>query len=271
MTQRRPSSQGLRSAAQCRRKTEETSPVVVEVAEEMRAVVAEVVDDAKSVTVEVVEETAFVTVDVVDEVNPLPPPLSATGATPVGESVVKNRWNGPLNPGGSPLGAGAGDQTMTWLYCARSNAASGMTSIPRDAAGTKRLLTSGTQKSDAAAGAGGVDGLPGPGDNDAVLVGRGAADGVACLLAGASCRYGEMTSYGESDWAGPTSSFRSCSSGGSKPSTRREGHSGSNLPVPPDQSARVVSLATASIALRSHKNKKVIIASAPPSAAIANS
>jgi hypothetical protein len=115
-------SRTLRSAAQCRRKTDETSPVAVEVVEETRAVVAEVVDDAKSIALvvveETVEETVFVTVEVVEEVNPPPPPLSATGATPVGESVVKNRWKGPLIPGGSPLGAGAGagDHTTTWLY-----------------------------------------------------------------------------------------------------------------------------------------------------------
>jgi hypothetical protein len=183
-----------RRAAQCRCKTEDTSPVAVEVVEEMRAVVAEVVDVAKSVAPVVVEEIAFVTVDVVEEVNSPPPPLSATGATPVGDSVVKNRWNGPLIPGGSPLGAGAGDQTMTWLYWGLSNSASGMTNIPTDAAGTSRLLTSGTQKSDAAAGTGGVDGLRAPVRGAAVLVGGGVTEGAAGLLAGTLCRYGEMTS-----------------------------------------------------------------------------
>jgi hypothetical protein len=95
-----------------------------------------------------------------------------------------------------------------------------MTSIPRDAAGTSRLLTSGTQKSDAdaGAGAGGVDDLWAPACNDAVLGGRGAAEGVTGL--GTLCRYGEMTSYGESDSTGPTSSLRSSWSGGSKPRAR---------------------------------------------------
>jgi hypothetical protein len=185
---------------QCRCKTDDT----VDVVEEMRFVAAvvvddpkpvrlEVVDDAKPITLEVVEETAFVTVDVVEEVKP-PPPLSATGVTPVGDSVVKNRWNGPLSPGGSPLGTGAGDQTMTSLCWARSNSASGMASIASEAAGTSRLPTSGTQKSDAAAAGGGVEGVGAFGRNDAVRVGRGAAEGAGGLFAGTLCRYGEKTS-----------------------------------------------------------------------------
>jgi len=93
---------------------EEMRLVAAVVVDDPKPVRLEVVDDAKPITLEVVEETAFVTVDVVEEVKPAPP-LSATGATPVGDWVVKNRWNGPLNPGGSPLGTGAGDQTMTSL------------------------------------------------------------------------------------------------------------------------------------------------------------
>jgi hypothetical protein len=183
-TPRCRSSRRLRGTPQCRCKTEDTSPVAVEVVEEMRVVVAEVVDVAKSVTPVVVEETAFVTVDVVEEVNPPLPPLSATGATPVGDSVVKNRWNGPFIPGASPPGAGAGDQTKTWLYWGLFNSASGMTSSPRDAAGTSRLLTSGTQKSDVAAGTGGVEGLRAPVRDAAVLVGGGVAEGAAGILGG---------------------------------------------------------------------------------------
>src|SRR5215469_7950377 len=101
---------GMSRRDQCRCKTDD----MVDGVEEMRLVAAvlvddpkpvrlEVVDDAKPITLEVVEETAFVTVDVVEEVKPAPP-LSATGATPVGVAAVKNRWNGPLSPGGSPLG-----------------------------------------------------------------------------------------------------------------------------------------------------------------------
>jgi hypothetical protein len=197
---------GLRRPAQCRRKTDDTSPVAVDVVEETRSVAAEVVEDANPVrlevvedanpvTVEVVEETVSVTVDRVEELDPPPlPPLSATGATPVGESVVKNRWNGPLNPGGSALGdaPGAGAQTTTWLYLALSNSASGTASSATDAAGTNRLATSGTQKSGAAAEAGpggglcagGVEGFGALGRNDAVRVGRGGAAGVAGPLAG---------------------------------------------------------------------------------------
>jgi len=177
---------------------------MVDGVEEMRLVAAvlvddpkpvrlEVVDDAKPITLEVVEETAFVTVDVVEEVKPAPP-LSATGATPVGVAVVKNRWNGPLSPGGSPLGTGAGDQTMTSLYWVRSNSASGMASIASEAAGTSRLLTSGTQRSEAAPVGGGVEGFGAFGRNDAVRVGRGAAGGAGGLFAGTLCKYGEKTS-----------------------------------------------------------------------------
>jgi hypothetical protein len=213
---------------QCRRKTDVTSPVAVDVVEEMRPVAVEVVDDVKPVrlddakpvrlevvddakpaTPDVVDETSLVRVDAVEGVKP-PPPASATGATPVGESVVKNRWNGPPSPGGSALGIGGGDQTTRLLSLARANSASGIASIATDAAGISRLLTSGTQKSDAATGSDALDGFGTLGRSDAVRVGRVAVEAVAGLRAGASCRYGEKTSYGESDSLGPTSSIGPC-------------------------------------------------------------
>ena len=160
----------------------------------MTAVAAEVVDDAKPVAPEVVEETALETVDTVEEVNPPPPPFSTMGAAPVGDAVVKNRWNGPPNPGGSPLGAEGGDQTMTSMSGARSNSASGMASIAREAVGTSRLLTSGTQKSDSSTGSEGVESFGAMGPGDAVRVGWGAVGAVAGRLAGTLCRYGEKTS-----------------------------------------------------------------------------
>lgn len=229
---REPLGCGSRQLCQCRRKTDATTPVPVDVVEEMRPVAAEVVDDVKPVrlavvddakpvrlevvddakpaTPDVVDETSLVRVDAVEGVKPPPPPASATGATPVGESVVKNRWNGPPSPGGSALGIGGGDQTTRLLSLARANSASGIASIATDAAGISRLLTSGTQKSDAATGSDALDGFGTLGRSDAVRVGRGAVEAVAGLLAGASCRYGEKTSYGESDSLGPTSSIGPC-------------------------------------------------------------
>jgi hypothetical protein len=198
---------------------EETRPVAAEVVDDVKPVRLEVVEDAKPVRLEVVDDAKPSTPDVVDarvdageEVNPPPPPASATGATPVGDSVVKNRWNGPPSPGGSgsPLGSGGGDQTIRLLSLARFNSASGIASIATDTAGISRLLTSGTQKSDAATGSDVLDGFGTLGRSDAVRVGWGVVEAAAGLLAGALCRYGEKTSYGESDSTGPTSSIGPC-------------------------------------------------------------
>jgi hypothetical protein len=172
---------------------DDVKPPRLEVVDDAKPVRLEVVDDAKPSTPEVVDETALVSVDAVEEVTP-PPPASATGATPVGDSVVKNRWNGPPSPGGSALGIGGGDQTIWLLSLARPNSASGMASIATDAAGTSRLLTSGTQKSGAATGSDALGGFGTLGRGAAVRVGRGAVEAVAGLLAGALCRYGEKTS-----------------------------------------------------------------------------
>jgi len=69
-----------------------------------------------------------------------------------------------------------------------------MASIAREAVGTSRLLTSGTQKSDSTTGSEGVEGFGAMGPGDAVRVGWGAVGAVAGRLAGTLCRYGEKTS-----------------------------------------------------------------------------
>ena len=189
---------------------DDVKPVRLEVVEDVKPVRLEVVEDAKPSTRDVVDGTALVRVDAGEEVNPPPPPASAMGATPVGDSVVKNRWNGPPSPGGSPLGSGGGDQTIRLLSLARFNSASGIASIATDTAGISRLLTSGTQKSDPATGSDVLDGFGTLDRKDAVRVGRGVVEAAAGLRPGALCRYGEKTSYGESDSTGPTSSIAPC-------------------------------------------------------------